>query len=78
MNYTDANANDTQLDPRMSLYRTQAKEVASGNIKSYGIFSENSVNSQLVNQLLFKYSYIYAPKVCIILRLVIIPSTQRE
>lgn len=56
----------------MSLYQGNAKDAASSNIKSYGIFTKKSVNGQLVNELLFKYSYIYVLKVCIIL--VIIPS----
>ena len=56
----------------MSLYQGNAKDVASSNIKSYGIFTKKSVNGQLVNELLFKNRYIYVPKVCVIL--VIIPS----
>ena len=57
----------TQLDPHISLHRGIARNVGTSNIKSYGIFSDNTVNCQLVNNLLFKYNYIYALNVCIII-----------
>ena len=55
----------SQLDPRISLNRGIARNAGTSNIKSYGIFIGNTVNRQLVNDLLFKYNYIYAPHVCI-------------
>ncbi|KAF8715291.1 hypothetical protein AX14_012640 [Amanita brunnescens Koide BX004] len=51
-----------QLDPRISLNRGIARNAGTSNIKAYGIFSDNAVNRHLVNDLLFKYHYIYAPK----------------
>jgi hypothetical protein len=53
----------TQLDPHISLNQGIAKNAGTSNIKSYSIFIGNTVNRQLVNDLLFKYNYIYAPHV---------------
>jgi hypothetical protein len=53
----------TQLDPRISLNQGIVRNAGTSNIKSYGIFIGNTVNRQLVNDLLFKYNYIYAPHV---------------
>jgi len=54
----------TQLDPHISLNQGIAKNAGTSNIKSYSIFIGNTVNRQLVNDLLFKYNYIYAPHGC--------------
>jgi hypothetical protein len=56
----------TQLDPLISLHQGIARNMGTSNIKLYGIFIDNTVNCQLVNNLLFKYNYIYALNVRII------------
>ena len=66
MNMLNAKVDNTQLDPRMSLYQGNARIAASSNIKSYGMFANNVADRQLVNDLLFKCNYIYVQKVCIV------------
>ena len=62
-NGLNAKVNNVQLDPHISLHQTNAKVAATSNIRPYGIFANNTVNHQLVNDLLFKCNYIYVPKV---------------
>ena len=53
-----------QIDARMCLFRGEAKTAAANNVKTFGFHVGTGVHVRKVNDLLYRFQYIYPTVVC--------------